>query len=86
MNGQRCTFLIDDALFAFSGGSPRAKYQAAIVLQLLTSLGFFLSMPKCSLLPCQSGKFLGLIVNVPHLRFEVPTDKVEYTFELIEQS
>ena len=84
MHGQRCTFLIEDDLLALAGGLPKAKYQAATILQLLTSLGFFLSLNKCALLPSPSGKFLGLTMNVPHLRFEVPADKVEYSLELIQ--
>lgn len=64
--GQRMSFLIDDAFFAFPS-SRAAKRMGAIILKILTALGFFLSLNKCQLLAKTTGKFLGLIVNPPGL-------------------
>lgn len=72
LQGQRCTYLIDDTLFLFKLGSA-ARYQALIISTLLTSLGFFLSIPKCMLLPARQGKFLGLTVDLEKREFAIPT-------------
>lgn len=82
LHGQRCTFLIDDALFALS---DQARSHSLVIIQVLSALGFFLSLNKCALSPAKQGKFLGLIVNTALLRFEVPTDKVQYISELVEE-
>ena len=84
VKGQRMTYLIDDAFFAWHG-KQEAKAQGIVVLMLLAALGFFLSIPKCQLLALPIGKFLGLLVNAPQVRFEIPPDKKEYILRLIEQ-
>jgi len=83
VKGQRVSFLIDDAFFAWHG-KQEAKRQAIIILMILTALGLFLSVPECQLLPKPTGKFLGLIVNAPQSKFEIPTDNREYILKLIE--
>ena len=83
VKGQRMSFLIDDAFFVWHG-KQEAKRQAIIVLMILTALGLFLSIPKCQLLAKPTGKFLGLIVNAPQSKFEIPMDKRQYILRLIE--
>jgi len=85
IKGQRMSFLIDDAFFAWHG-KQEAKRQAIIVLMILTALGLFLSISKCQLLALPTGKFLGLIVNAPERKFEIPIDKKEYILKLIEEA
>jgi hypothetical protein len=75
--GQRMTFYIDDACFLFSDADV-ARSQALVIFKLFTALGFFLSVQKCMLLPTTRGKFLGLLVDLPCRKFEVPVDKCEY--------
>ena len=58
VKGQRVTYLIDDAVFAWHG-KQEAKAQSIVVLMVLAALGFFLSIPKCPLLALPVGKFLG---------------------------
>ena len=84
MKGQRMSFLIDDAFFAWLS-KPEAKRQGMIVLMVLSALGFFLSIPKCQLLALPTGQFLGLIINAPQSKFEIPTEKKEYILQLIEE-
>ena len=83
VKGQRMSYLIDDAFFAWPG-KQEAKKEGLIVLMIFAALGFFLSVPKCQLLAQPTGKFLGLIVSAPHRRFEIPADKREYILQLIE--
>ena len=77
MHMQRMTFLIDDALFAFAD-KRAGKFQAFVIIKLLTCLGFFFAVEKSTLVPCQRGQFLGLTVDVAHMRFEIPGDKLVY--------
>ncbi len=83
MHGQDMSFLIDDALFRCLS-RIRGQFQMLTIVMILTSLGFFFSLPKCQLPPSQSGKFLGLIVNAKGCSFEVPADKIEYILQLVE--
>ena len=52
---------------------------------LLTSLGFHLSWQKCQLLPVQTGRFLGLIVDTAQCKLVVPQDKVDRIKSSIER-
>lgn len=73
---ERLTTMIDDTQIAYI--SPgQAKYRTHSMLLLYAALGFFLSLEKCSLVPVQRNKFLGLILDSRSLRFIVPADKVE---------
>ena len=83
LRGQRMTYLIDDAFFAWRG-QKEAKREGLMVLMILAALGLFLSIPKCQLLALPAGRFLGLIVNAPQSRFEIPMDKKQYILQLIE--
>lgn len=76
MHHQNLTYLIDDALFAFHN-KQQALFRTMTLLLLLTALGFHLSLEKCQLLPVQSGKFLGLVVDTVACQLVVPADKVE---------
>lgn len=76
------SYLIDDAFFAWHG-KQEAKREGLIVLMIFAALGLFLSVRKCQLLALLAGKFLGLIVNAPQSRFEIPADKKEYILQLI---
>lgn len=84
--GQRMTSLIDNinALFAFPrGGTANHDHRAVTILQIMSSLGVFLSTAKCQFLPAPQGKFLGLVVNVTETRFEIPQDEVDYILGVI---
>lgn len=76
LNRQNMTFLIDDALFAFSS-KQQGLFRTMTLLLLLTALGFHLSWEKCELLPVQQGKFLGLVVDTAACQLRVPADKVQ---------
>ena len=83
LKGQRMSYLIDDAFFVWHG-KQEAKRQGLKVLMILAALGLFLSIPKCQLLAQPTGKFLGLIVNAPERKFEIPANKKDYILQLIE--
>ena len=82
VKGQRMSYLIDDAFSAWPG-KREAKKEGFIVLMIFAALVFYLSVPDCQLLAQPTGKFLGLIVNAPHRRFEIPADKRVYILQLI---
>lgn len=76
LHHQNLTYLIDDALFAFDS-RHQGLFRTMTLLMLLTALGFHLSWEKCQLLPVQSGKFLGLVVDTVACQLLVPADKLE---------
>ncbi len=77
------SYLIDGAFFVWLR-KTLAKREAAIVLMVMTALGLTLSLPKCQLLPDVTGKFLGLLVDARHSRFQIPAEKKEYILQIIE--
>lgn len=75
LHNQNMTYLIDDALFAFTC-RQQGMFRTITLLLVLTALGFHLSWEKCELLPIQRGKFLGLVVDTVACQLLVPADKV----------
>ncbi len=73
---ERLTTMIDDTQIVYSSRN-QAKFRTYTVALIYAALGFFLSLDKCSLVPVQQNKFLGLILDSSALRFIVPADKVE---------
>lgn len=65
MMGQRMIFLRSDAFFLFPS-QQTAKFRTLIIVKLLTSLGFQPLAQKCTLLPTQQARFLGLTVDIPN--------------------
>ncbi len=72
---ERLTTMIDDTQSTFSS-KAQGKFRMHTMVLLYAALGFFLSIEKCSLVPVQQNKFLGLIVDSQQLRFVVPADKI----------
>lgn len=73
--GINLSFLIDDLCPAAKSRETARRLCLAIV-QLLTALGFTLSLDKMQL-PSQRVRFLGFIIDAAKQAFEVPKDKVE---------
>ena len=71
-------FLIDDQLTA-AKGRLTAVWQAQAIARLLTSLGFFLSLPKCQLDPQPTAHFLGMVVDAPD---QSPRSRVSKLWQL----
>ena len=73
--GVNLAFLIDDCAVA-ARNMAAAQHLCGAVVDLLTALGFTLSLEKCQLYPAPRVRFLGLIVDTEREAFEVPEDKV----------
>lgn len=83
--GARLTFLIDD-LFSVANGPHRAALQGGAIMLLQWALGFFLSLPnKGQPYPTQNPDFLGMLVDIPNLRFLLPEKKIREFKELAAQ-
>lgn len=72
--GLRILFLIDDQL-NLQQGYARAQAQSLAMATLLSTLGFVISIPKCTLVPTRVVKFLGLGVDLDRRRFFIPDEK-----------
>ena len=82
--GVDLAFLIDDSLTA-ARSREQAQYQCRIMVELLTALGFTLSLNKCQLGPTCRVRFLGFIVDSERQSLSVPEDKVEGLTSLVQQ-
>lgn len=66
-------------------GKERAQVQCRHVVSIVASLDFILSQGKRQLIPQQTARFLGFIVNAKAQAFRVPYDKVQaFASRLIE--
>lgn len=82
--GVRMSFLIDDQMGA-ACGKAAAKFQCRVITEIITSVGFTLSLGKCHLLPATSTLFLGTGVDAEGQRFTVPPHKVQRFLQLAEE-
>lgn len=78
----RMTFLIDDQINA-AATKELAEFQIYTITLMKWALGFTLSIPKCIFLPTQVAPFLGMVVDVPNLRFLLPEAKITEFQELV---
>ncbi len=81
--GMDLAFLIDDACAA-ARSRESAQFQCRILVELLTALGFTLSLNKCQLAPATKARFLGFIVDSETQTLAVPEDKVEALERLVQ--
>lgn len=71
----RMTFLIDDQCNVASDWM-KALFQSSIILRIQWALNFTLSIPKCNFIPTREPHFLGMILDIPNLRFLLPEAKI----------
>lgn len=72
----RMTFLIDDQCNV-APTRLAAMLQASAILLLQWALNFTLSIPKCQLTPTPQPHFLGMVVDIPNMRFMLPDKKIQ---------
>ncbi len=61
-HGIDLAFLIDDCCSA-ARSREAAQFQCRILVELLTALGFTLSVNKCQMAPLQTVRFLGFVAD-----------------------
>ena len=82
--GMDLAFLIDDCLGA-ARSVGEARFQCRLLVELMTTLGFTLSLNKCQLQPSARVRFLGFLVDSENQTLSVPEDKVEALDRFVRQ-
>lgn len=73
--GHRCSHYLDDSLHANQSSARLTAIQQKLILPDLEQAGFLASKPKCDLIPAQSKKYLGMMVNTALGAMLVPDAK-----------
>ena len=74
--GIRAIMYIDDGIVVSKIESECCEHRDTVVSDL-ERVSFFLNLNKCCLEPCQTGKWLGFIVNLSEGKFLVPAHKLD---------
>ena len=72
---------IDDFL-VIGKGEEEAQRMVYVLVQLLSRLGYTLSMSKSNLVPQNNIRYLGMLIDFENRAFRVPDDKKEKMAEL----
>jgi hypothetical protein len=83
--GIRLIIYLDDILMAHSS-KVKAKEKAQIVISLLESLGFIISIEKSILDPTHSLEYIGLYIHTSPMTFTLPEKKVAGILKLCESA
>lgn len=73
---------IDD-LFVIAESKEKCERDVSEIIDLLTSLGFFINYEKSSLVPSTSMRFLGFLLDSEEMIVRPPDDKIEKTMKLL---
>lgn len=82
--GHRCSHYLDDSLHANQSSARLTAIQQKLILPDLEQAGFLASKPKCDLIPAQSKKYLGMMVNTALGAMLVPNAKKANFLQLLQ--